>query len=168
MVLEVDDKVVDMTALVNRKREVPLPAKGPGYWLRAGDRAVSRRLTVELQARGIPFSIFVYLRVLLEKDGMTQGELSELAGTDRATTTGMLDTMEQMGIVRRKPHDSDRRKINVILTPKGRRLRSDFSEAINAANAVILDGISPGEYEQFRKTVATMIANVDRHRLEVG
>lgn len=157
-----------MTALVNSKRETPLPAKGPGYWLRAGDRAVSRRLTVELQARGMAFSMFVYLRVLLEEDGMTQAELSDRAGTDRATTTGMLDTMEQLGIVKRKPHVSDRRKINVFLTPKGRRLHPDFSAAINATNAIVLDGISPADYEHFRKTVATMVANVDRHRLEAG
>ena len=47
------------------------------------------------------------------------GELAEMAGVTRATMTGLVDTLEKDGYVRREPDPNDRRAMLVHLTPKG-------------------------------------------------
>lgn len=153
-----------MTAIVNRLREAAPLTSGPGYWLRLGYKSVARQLADDLRTRGIAFKHYFYLRALFEEDGITQAELSDRVGMERPTVTAVLDTMAALGIVERKPHPSDRRKTNVVLTRKGERLRAPMLEAIAQSNAIALRGIPPAEFERFRKTLATMIANVEAHR----
>jgi DNA-binding MarR family transcriptional regulator len=43
-----------------------------------------------------------------------------------ATLTGILDTLERNGYIERKPHPSDRRRVNLHLTAEGRRVRDDI------------------------------------------
>lgn len=157
-----------MTAIVNRRRETSPLTSGPGYWLRLGHKALTRPLADELRQRGIAFKHYFYIRTLLEEDGITQVELSDRVGMERATVTVVLDTLEDLGIVVRKPHPSDRRKTNVFLTAKGRRMKSDILESVAIANAVSLRGISPAEFERFRKTLAQMIANVEAYEDEAA
>ena len=45
-------------------------------------------------------------------------ELAERAGVTRATMTGLIDTLEKDGYVKREPDPSDRRMMTVTLTPK--------------------------------------------------
>lgn len=42
-----------------------------------------------------------------------------------ATLTGILDTLERNGYIERRPHATDRRRINLHLTAKGRLARED-------------------------------------------
>jgi DNA-binding MarR family transcriptional regulator len=48
----------------------------------------------------------------------TPAELAEAAGVTRATMTGLIDTLERDGLVRREPDPDDRRMMSVRLTPK--------------------------------------------------
>jgi DNA-binding MarR family transcriptional regulator len=45
-------------------------------------------------------------------------ELADRAGVTRATMTGLIDTREKDGYVKREPDPSDRRMMTVTLTPK--------------------------------------------------
>jgi DNA-binding MarR family transcriptional regulator len=152
-----------MTAIVNRRRETSPLTSGPGYWLRLGHKAITRPLADALRRRGIAFKHYFYIRTLLEEDGITQVELSDRVGMEPATVTVVLDTLEDLGIVVREPHPSDRRKTNVFLTTKGRRMKGDVLESVAISNKVALKGISAAEFERFRKTLAQMIANVEAY-----
>lgn len=48
----------------------------------------------------------------------TPAELADAAGVTRATMTGLIDTLERDGLVRREPDPDDRRMMSVRLTPK--------------------------------------------------
>jgi DNA-binding MarR family transcriptional regulator len=157
-----------MTAIVNRRRETSPLTSGPGYWLRLGHKAITRPLADALRRRGIAFKHYFYIRTLLEEDGITQVELSDRVGMEPATVTVVLDTLEDLGIVVREPHPSDRRKTNVFLTTKGRRMKGDVLESVMISNKVALKGISAAEFERFRKTLAQMIANVEAYEAEAG
>ena len=68
---------------------------------------------------------FAQLRVLtaLEEDGCPAGRLAERAGVTPATVTGMLDILEEQGIVTRARSEHDRRVVIARLTEEGRRIR---------------------------------------------
>jgi DNA-binding MarR family transcriptional regulator len=52
----------------------------------------------------------------------TPAELAEMAGCTRATMTGLIDSLERDGLVRREPDAQDRRMMRVVLTEAGRSL----------------------------------------------
>lgn len=93
-----------------------------GYQIRATHRLLQRALQAKIEARGVTLGMWYFLRVLWVQDGITQSELSRRVGTMEPTTLSAVRDMERVGIVRRVPDSSDRRKINVYLTAHGRSL----------------------------------------------
>lgn len=62
------------------------------------------------------------LEVLGIHGSMRMKELAEAMGVTTGTLTVLVDRLESRECVRRVPHESDRRSINVELTDKGRAL----------------------------------------------
>jgi len=62
--------------------------------------------------------------------------LAQKLGVTRATMTGLLNGLEKEGLIERRAHTQDRRKVGVLLTAAGRR---------------ILDNILPDYYRHFAK-----------------
>lgn len=59
------------------------------------------------------------LITLHEHGGMTQRKLAEATQRSAATLSQQLETMEQEGLVVRRPNAEDRRTVDVALTPQG-------------------------------------------------
>jgi DNA-binding MarR family transcriptional regulator len=59
------------------------------------------------------------LGMLRDQGAMTPSELGERLIVTRATVTGLLDSLERRGFVRRTAHATDRRSITVEITPAG-------------------------------------------------
>lgn len=59
------------------------------------------------------------LITLREHGGMTQRKLAEATQRSAATLSQQLETMEQEGLVVRRPNAEDRRTVDVALTPQG-------------------------------------------------
>jgi DNA-binding MarR family transcriptional regulator len=88
---------------------------------------------------------FAQLRVLAaleEGDSCPTGQLAEKAGVSPATVTGMLDNLEQMGIVTRIRSAEDRRVVLTRLTEEGRRLRDEKRREVRAAFEKALTSLS--------------------------
>jgi MarR family transcriptional regulator, organic hydroperoxide resistance regulator len=89
---------------------------------------------------------FAQLRVLaaLERgDSCPTGQLAEKAGVSPATVTGMLDNLEQMGIVTRVRSAEDRRVVLTRLTDEGRRLRDEKRREVRGAFEQALSSLGP-------------------------
>ena len=56
-----------------------------------------RSLHVRLTAHGVSFGHWTFLRILWTADGLTQKELSDLAGVMEPTTFSAIKAMEDMG-----------------------------------------------------------------------
>jgi MarR family transcriptional regulator for hemolysin len=65
-----------------------------------------------------------YLRILWQKDGISQQELSNLVGVSSTTAVPAIDNMERAGLIARIPDPTDRRKFKIVLTGKGRALQT--------------------------------------------
>src|SRR4029079_5335350 len=71
------------------------------------------------------------------------GELATDLDVRLSTMTGVIDQLEEQGLVRRTHHPSDRRSLKVALTAKGHRLYKGAHEAFLSHLAPLLEDLSP-------------------------
>lgn len=86
----------------------------------------------------------------------TPAELADAAGVTRATMTGLIDTLERDGFVKREPDPDDRRMMSVRLTARGERFMRDFLPSHFKAIAGIMDTLTEDE----RKTLVRLLAKI--------
>ena len=85
------------------------------------------------------------MRVLWEKDQITQRELANAVGMKESTTFTALAGMEKQGLLTRKRDSDDRRKMTIKLTDKGRALRSTLIPVAKAVNDRPLKDLNTNE-----------------------
>lgn len=106
----------------NASGELPFE-ESIGYQVRATHRALQRYLQLMIEPYDIASGSWYFLRVLWDEDGLTQRELADRIGIREPTALIAIKDMESRGLVKRVRSKSDRRKIHVWLTPKGRALK---------------------------------------------
>lgn len=85
------------------------------------------------------------LLFLFDEDAITSAELGGRARLDSATLAGVLDRLQEAGLVARRPHPEDGRSIQVCLTDRGREKAAALTEIKDRANADYLDCLTPAE-----------------------
>ena len=88
----------------------------------------------------------------------TPAELADAAGVTRATMTGLIDTLERDGFVKREPDPQDRRMMSVRLTPNGERFLHEF---LPGHFKVVTELMSPLT-ESERKTLVRLLGKVQQ------
>jgi len=138
------------------------PAESSGYLTRDAHRAFQRLLEKRIAPFGVTRGQWYFLRVLWTQDGLSQRELSARVGMMEPTTVIALRSMEKAGLIRRVRSADDRRKAQVWLTPKARRMRDRLLLVARGITDQAEEGISPEELAAFRHAISRMTANLDR------
>ncbi|MGB8629228.1 MAG: MarR family winged helix-turn-helix transcriptional regulator [Xanthobacteraceae bacterium] len=144
-----------------RANEFP-PRLSSGYLVRDAHRAFQRLLERRIAAYGVTRGQWYFLRVLWNADGLSQRELSARVGMMEPTTAIALRSMERSRLIRRLRGDDDRRKVQVFLTVKAKRLRDELLALARGITEEAEGGIAAGDLACFRRVIARMTANLDR------
>jgi DNA-binding MarR family transcriptional regulator len=88
------------------------------------------------------------------------GKVGERLQVHRTSVTNIVDKLEADGLVRRVPHEADRRTTLAEITPEGRDVAGRATLLLNAASFG-LDALDDGEQEQVTELLRTL-------RLEAG
>jgi DNA-binding MarR family transcriptional regulator len=94
----------------------------------------------------------------------TPAELADAAGVTRATMTGLIDTLERDGFVKREPDPDDRRMMSVRLTARGERFMQEFLPGHFKAIASIMGTLTEAE----RKALVTLLVKVQQQAAALG
>jgi len=94
----------------------------------------------------------------------TPAELADAAGVTRATMTGLIDTLERDGLVRREPDPDDRRMMSVRLTPKAEVFLKQMLPGHFETMARLMAPLSESE----RKTLVRLLTKVLQHASEIA
>jgi DNA-binding MarR family transcriptional regulator len=114
----------------------------------------------------VSFGHWTFLRILWERDGISQRELSALAGVSEPTTYGALQTMEKLGYLNRRKLPNNMRNVCIFLTPEGKALKDVLVPLAEEVNDVMVRGVSARDIATFRKTLNTFIHNLEQDELE--
>src|SRR5262245_44272505 len=110
------------TLMILRHWREAVPNDRLAHLIKDAARALVRALQVRLADHRVSFGHWAFLRILWERDGLTQRELSERAGVMEPTTFTALKAMERLGYVVRHRKNGDRKKVYIFLTPRGLEL----------------------------------------------
>jgi DNA-binding MarR family transcriptional regulator len=105
-------------------------------------------------AVGLSFSRTRAVRRVAEKP-MSMGELAAALGIDRPNATVLVDDLEAQGLVRRRPHPTDRRTKLVEATRKGKSVARRADEILGTPPAA-LTALSTEDLETLRRILATV------------
>ena len=130
-----------------------------GYQLRMANRAMQRYLQSQIEPHGVTLGMWYFLRALWQEDGLTQRELSQRIGTMEPTTLSALAAMERSGLVTRERDDTDRRKLNVRLTPRGCGLKKKLIPCAEHVIDRATTGFAPEDKARFLGYLATVQRN---------
>src|SRR5688572_7029553 len=151
--------------IIREDDDADLPhGESEGYLVRDAHRAFQHLLEKRIAPYAVTRGQWYFLRVLWTEDGLSQRELSTRVGMMEPTTVIALRSMEKAGLVRRVRSKDDRRKTHVWLTAKAKRMRARLLSIARGINDDADTGIDPKDIAVFRRVIAQMTANLDRHR----
>ncbi len=67
------------------------------------------------------------LHILSEEDGITQKVLAQKMHIRPQSLTGVLEKLEDKGLIRRQRSETDKREQNVFITDEGKKLSADLT-----------------------------------------
>lgn len=137
--------------------------QGLGAALRKLHRTYIRRLQLHLAEHGVSVAQYLHLRALWEEAGLTQNEVSQRLGIEKASSTSVLAALEEDGLIRRVRDSGDRRKVRVFLSNAGDRLRSVLLPFAKQVADQASEGLSEAELEAFFATIDKMLVNLGRN-----
>lgn len=125
-------------------------------------RAFVRALSDRLAAHDVSFGHWTFLRILWERDGLTQKQLSDEAGVMEPTTFVAVTAMERLGYVRREQRPGNRKNVHVTLTSRGRALKRTLVPLAEEVNRIGIAGVAVRDVALTRDVLAAIIANLAR------
>jgi len=87
---------------------------------------------------------------------LPMSELASLLACDNSNVTGLVDRLEARGLVARQASSADRRVKHVVLTPAGRRLRTQLLAQV-AAPVDRVERLSAAEQRQLRDLLRRLV-----------
>jgi MarR family transcriptional regulator, transcriptional regulator for hemolysin len=111
-------------------------------------RASHTRIAQALESIGLTPPLFALLNVLGARKGAIQQEIGAAMGIDPSTMVSLIDELETSGLAKRRPHPTDRRAREVVITPKGRRALERARRLATEVDDEVLRGLTAAERRQ--------------------
>ena len=103
------------------------------------------------------------LMALSVKDGAPIGEIADMLGVGKSNLTGLIDRMEDRGLVRREAFASDARVTLVFIEPEGRAVLRRTRFLLKRLNERFLEPFSDAE----QRTIERFLTFVASHAAEI-
>ncbi|MGW5261522.1 MarR family winged helix-turn-helix transcriptional regulator [Microbispora sp. NPDC004025] len=143
--------------------EGDLPAFEASAAVRTASHAVERLRAHGSEGRGVSAGALDLLIRLAGSDrGISIGELARAAGVSSRNVTGLVDTLERDGLVRRVPDPGDRRSVLAEITPAGRDWVEAFRKPSQQAMKALFQGFASEELAVLRDLCLRLAANQQR------
>jgi MarR family transcriptional regulator for hemolysin len=134
-----------------------------GFIVKQTEKSLERVLDLELKTRcGLTGGQWKVVAVLALSDGLNQRELAEMIFVESPTLVPILDKMEKMSLVIRKPDQADRRTNRVFLTPKSKKLIDSIVECMLDFRKSITHGISEKDIGTARSVLQNISHNAEK------
>jgi DNA-binding MarR family transcriptional regulator len=119
-------------------------------------RALIAREGPVLRECGVSMWGYMVLTALVEQPVRTQAALAAAINADKSRIIGVLDELQQRGLIDRQPDETDRRVHLLSLTPEGDRLRRSVEAGIRRGEEQVLAILPPADREVFLRSLKAL------------
>jgi DNA-binding MarR family transcriptional regulator len=135
-----------MAATKRRAKAAPVElTDGLDFLIRDTRLRLYKQIESRMAQLNLPLRMWFPLRALYRNEGMTQRELGRMLGFGDAHAGVIVAAMQRRGLVLRRPSRDDKRRIDLFLTPAGRKMATLTLRHMRAVNAQIAAGFSARE-----------------------
>jgi len=120
-----------------------------------------QNIDLRLKPYGLARTQYVVLRNVYDAGVMPTSELVALLQVEPATLSGVIDSLESKGLVKREENVADKRRKNVQLTSAGRRLVDDIPVPGPTIEKILRGDVDPGDVHILRAVGQQMITNLE-------
>ncbi|NND34385.1 MAG: MarR family transcriptional regulator [Saprospiraceae bacterium] len=112
---------------------------------------------------GLTAKQWILLSVLHRGDGKPQQELALITERNKGTLVRLINTMEDLDLVKRIEDQTDRRVKRIFLTDRGRKKYASALPIVEQAYSELQQGLSMAEIKQLIGTLAKVMENIKNH-----
>lgn len=131
--------------------------------------AIDRNCALLLTPHGLSEGRFVILFLLdAAGEGLAPAVLADRAGVTRATVTGLLDGLENDGMIERRADPEDRRALRIRLTRKGKQIAKRVFDHHSRWIGSLFSSLSGEERVLFAQILAKVATGFDASELSTN
>jgi DNA-binding MarR family transcriptional regulator len=132
----------------------------PGHLARRFQQIAVAVFLAEVEDAGFDLTPVQYaaLAAIRANPGIDQVTLAGLIAYDRTTITGVVDRLVQKGLLVRHASSRDRRAHVLQITDEGRRTQRAITPAVEAAQRIMLRGLTAKEADELMRLLRKAIA----------
>ncbi len=134
----------------------------PGFLARQLHRITAAIFDEETASFGLTGLQYGILNVVAAEPGIDQIGVCNTLGVDRSTLAGVVDRLEQKGLLARSP-GADRRSNALNLTRAGERILGEMEASARKAERRAFDMFTAAEQAQFERMLAQLVAHHARY-----
>ena len=105
---------------------------------------------------GLSAATWFLLSMLIEEDGISQGEVSHRFEVDPSRITRLAQRLQDEGLLRRERDPEDNRVVRLYITEEGRLLVEDCQERRERFESRFRREFSPEELAEFRRALGVV------------
>ena len=131
-----------------------------GFLLHEVARLLRRRFEQNARGSGLTRSQWQVLAYLAKNEGINQSGLADLLEIEPITLCRIVDKLQALGLVERRPHPSDRRVWLLHITPAARPKLTQLGKLGEVTRGEALAGVSEADTERLLKTLQALKSNL--------
>ncbi len=134
-----------------------------GAWINMLSHQVKKRLNAtlaDLGITGVQSRVLHYILEHCQQGPVFQRDVEAAFSLSRSTTTNILQLMEKNGLIRRESVARDARLKSLIPTEKAVQMDKQVHICIKQTEAILTQGISPGQLQVFAEVAQQMVHNI--------
>lgn len=126
-----------------------------GYILGLSLRVFLNQVAIEFRSRNIEltFEQFVILRMISSNSELIQQDIANRLQKDKSLVVRQMNGLIEKQYVVRQTNREDKRKKNLILTPKGIEMMNQITGLTLDVSTRLLAGVDEDDYEAFRRVL---------------
>ena len=98
----------------------------------------------------------------------TQGKIRQFLNLNSSTASGIIDRLEQKGLLARLPKQGDKRVVNIILTSKGADLLNRTPPLLHEQLSEKLQSLPNTKLLQIQESLQTLVSLLDIGKLQAS
>jgi DNA-binding MarR family transcriptional regulator len=123
------------------------------YALRSTWQSVARMYNEEAKIFESTMAVGFTLLSIDPKEGTPSTSLGPIMGMEATSLSRILKSMEEKGLIKRKPNPNDGRGVLIHLTDFGLEKRKDSKDVVLRFNEVVKDNVTPEKLNSFFEVI---------------